>query len=206
MNQNFSIASIQVESEIVLSLTLKLLIIYSTNVYYPIRTYVKTKDSTFANLSKIWDTFVFIIKGREIDLERDAWSESRDCARNRKRSGDLGSPLCWANRLVCWSSTGYLRVASGPGKGGCVTRGWNNGERRRGRALRKTDFLGRGETGHRRGGTWTWNTRNTPLEVGRHGGSAGRSSKSTPHHSNHDVMSGRATLHSLRLLLSQLDR
>lgn len=53
MNQNFSIASIQVESEIVLSLILKLLIIYSTNVYYPIRTYVKTKDSTFANLSKI---------------------------------------------------------------------------------------------------------------------------------------------------------
>lgn len=55
MNHNFLITSIRVttKSEIVLTLTLKLLIIYSTNVYYPIRTYVKTRDATFANLSKI---------------------------------------------------------------------------------------------------------------------------------------------------------
>lgn len=36
--------------------------------------------------------------------------------RETESNPDFGSPLCWANRLVCWPSTGYLHVASGPVK------------------------------------------------------------------------------------------
>lgn len=76
------------------------------------------------HLSKIWD--VWCVKKREIDSLIDLKTRcfqlpSRTrrivvTVRETESNPDFGSPLCWANRLVCWPSTGYLHVASGPVK------------------------------------------------------------------------------------------
>lgn len=148
-----------------LHLCLKLLIIYS-NIYYP------TCDAkAFCTYRKFetWkiDDSLIDLKTRcfETSATRDRVVAIVVTVREIESNPDFGSSLCWANRLVCWPSTGYLHVASGPVKAAA----WQ-GDEIMGRTQTRSGKLISYTVEKRAPGDWLrgegWNT---PLEVGRHG-------------------------------------